>query len=273
MGDHSKIEWTDATWNPVLGCDRVSAGCAHCYAVGAVARMAAHPNPKIAAANADLTERIPNGLLDWTGVVRCLPERLEQPMRWTRPRRIFVNSLSDLFHPAVGGDFIDAVWDVMARTPRHLYQVLTKRPCRAANYLRARQLVLPNVWVGTSVEDEVSAAARLPVAATFCAAVRWVSYEPAIGRVEWSEYLDGGRFGWVVVGGESGPGARPFHVEWAYAAVAACRAAGAAVFVKQLGAQPTLAAAPWRIRDGKGAVRADFPPDLDYMEWPEGGER
>lgn len=130
MSDKSAISWTDVTWNPLLGCSRVSAGCGRCYAINHVHRMAGNPNPKVRSANEGLTTRHRNGQLDWTGAVRTLPSRLEQPLHWRAPRRVFVNSLSDLFHPEVPFTFVAAMFGVMAACPRHTFQVLTKRPER-----------------------------------------------------------------------------------------------------------------------------------------------
>ncbi|HVA90806.1 MAG TPA: phage Gp37/Gp68 family protein [Chloroflexota bacterium] len=131
----SRIAWTNETWNPLAGCARVSSGCAHCYAIRDAHRMAGHPNPKTAAAYADLTFRHPNGSLDWTGMVRLLPERLTQPLRWTKPRRIFVNSLSDPFHRDVPDEYLAHLFAIMALAPQHTFQVLTKRPARMAEWV------------------------------------------------------------------------------------------------------------------------------------------
>lgn len=201
----STIEWTDETWNPTVGCSRVSPGCTHCYAIG-VAHRAMQP------AHAGLTERTERGI-DWTGEVRCLPERLEVPLRWRRPRRVFVDSMSDLFHPSIPAEFIADVWDVMARCPQHIFQILTKRPQRAVAAVPWRldgRNPLPNVWVGTSIESDRYAFRADHVRST-PAAVRFLSLEPLLGPVP---SLDLDRIDWVIVGGESGPGARPMHVGW-----------------------------------------------------------
>lgn len=135
MGDNSKIAWTDATWGPTLGCSRVSDGCSNCYAIQHAHRLAGNPNAKISAAYAGLTRQKGELGLDWTGVVRAMPDRLDQPLRWRRPRRIFVDSMSDLFHPAVPDEFIAEVFAVMALSPQHTYQILTKRPERMQRLL------------------------------------------------------------------------------------------------------------------------------------------
>src|SRR3982750_107934 len=153
MSDTSKIEWTNATWNFLVGCDKVSPGCAGCYAVKDVLRMAGNPNPKVAAANAGLAHRQANGILNWTGVVRLLPGRLGIPFCWPGPRKVFVNSLSDLFHEDVPLEFIRRAFAVMAATPWHTYQILTKRADRLAEL--SPLLDWPdNAWMGVSVEGQ-----------------------------------------------------------------------------------------------------------------------
>lgn len=190
MGDKSAISWTNATWNPLLGCSKVSQGCAKCYAVRQSHRMASNPNAKIAAANAGLTARHANGHLDWTGQINLLPDRLEQPLRWTAPRLIFVNSLSDLFHPDVPEEFILRVFDVMRRAHWHTFQVLTKRPERMAALVKwIYPGPLHNVWLGTSVEDQKAADQRIPWLLKTPAQVRFLSCEPLLGPVDLTAWL------------------------------------------------------------------------------------
>ena len=287
MGDRTQIEWTDATWNPVRGCSRVSEGCRNCYAERQAIRMAGEGKPY-----EGLVTSTPNGPR-WTGEVRLVPELLDQPIRWQRPRRIFVNSMSDLFHPSVPFKFIAAVFGVMAKAPHHTFQVLTKRPERAVEFFSwlgsleagageghwhiGPDLVcmsyaaphcaaasdpeppwpLPNVWLGTSIEDQKTADERIPHLLKCPAAVRWVSAEPLIGAVDltrvssaglgWGcrtfdplnmrksdgEALDG--LDWIVVGGESGPGARPMHSIWARCLRDQCMEAGVPFLFKQWG--------------------------------------
>lgn len=249
----TRIEWTDAVWNPVVGCSRVSAGCEHCYAER-VAHRAMQP------AHAGLTVSGPKGPR-WTGEVRCLPERLEQPLRWRKPRRVFVNSMSDLFHESVPDEFSDRVFAAMAACPQHTFQVLTKRPermrawfeasMRSRPMMRGSQLIwfedglwqngerriqwpLPNVWIGVSVEDQAAADERVPLLVQAPAALRFLSVEPLLGPVNLK--LDG--IGWVIVGGESGPGARACDVEWIRSVVRQARVAGVPCFVKQVGTRP-----------------------------------
>lgn len=212
MSDRTGIEWTDATWNPVTGCDQVSEGCDHCYAKTLAERWWAGQYPP----NADGS---PRRFED----VRTHPERLDQPLRWRRPRLVFVNSVSDLFHSDVSDEFIDRVFDVMAETPQHTYQVLTKRPGRMASYTRRRRPdPLPNVWLGTSVENQRWADVRIPQLLRAPAAVRFLSCEPLLGPVDLKlegteEVLNEGlpQMDWVIVGGESGVGHRPMAPEWA----------------------------------------------------------
>lgn len=262
MADGTHIEWTDATWNPITGCSVVSAGCKHCYAMKlAGTRLAHHPS------RAGLTIDTKAGPV-WTGEVRFNKQWLDQPLRWRRPRRIFVCAHGDLFHEAVPFDWIDRVWGVMALAPRHTFQVLTKRPERMLDIvpkLAARhrppdgsRWPLPNVWLGVSVEDQAAADERIPLLLQCPAAVRWISAEPLLGRVDLCEHLgmwwnqtmgcfegtgmeinrhrDGRpRIGWVVAGGESGPGARPMHPDWARSLRDQCAAAGVAFMFKQWG--------------------------------------
>jgi len=266
--------------------------------------MARHPNAKIQRAYEGLTKVDGRGVLQWTGAVQCLPERLEQPLRWRKPRRVFVNSMSDLFHQDVSDEFIDAVHHVMACAPHHVFQVLTKRPEQAASYyedLRGLAIAaevnspprgeiaslqwsmdrlvrtsaeniardaglrehhnafwrrdhmsrwpLDNVWLGVSVESQ-DQMDRVDVLRTIPAAVRWISAEPLLGPLA----LDLEGIDWVVVGGESGPGARPVGLGWIRSIVEQCAEAGVACFVKQMGT-----ASGWSGKEHK-----------DPAYWPEG---
>lgn len=284
MSQTSKIEWTETTWNPVVGCSSVSEGCRNCYAAREAIRLAGNPHPNVGPLYAGLSEFRGAGAARrpvFTGVVRTVPERLEDPLRWRKPRRVFVNSMSDLFHPDVPDEFIDRVFAVMALCPQHTFQVLTKRPERMTAYATSRgamfaceprgrhpvQLAieevinrrptpddaglwewpLPNCWLGTSVEDQAAADERIPHLLRTPAAVRFLSCEPLLSPIEFSgvtnrsdaveqlgrRALDG--LHWVIVGGESGPGARPCDVAWIRSLVEQCQAAGVPCFTKQLG--------------------------------------
>ena len=220
----STIEWTDETWNPVTGCSRVSPGCDHCY------MFALYPRLKAMSVR---------GYADAPDVVRTLPERLRTPLTWKRPRRVFVNSMSDLFHPRVGYGFISEVFDVMKTADRHVFQALTKRPGRAAGWWRERGESEfgewpPNVWIGTSVESQ-KYAPRLTVLGRIPARIRFVSAEPLLGALDLSEWLSDGTLQWVIVGGESGNKARPMDMEWARQLRDQALDAGVAFFLKQLG--------------------------------------
>lgn len=220
------IEWTDATWNPVAGCTIMSAGCTNCYAMRMAARLEAMGVEKYRG----LTRRS-GGRAKWTGALRFDEDALSVPERWAKPRNVFVNSMSDLFHPDVPPEFIGRVWDVMKRTPRHTYQILTKRPDRMAEVLSSGFEVLPNVWLGASVEDG-NVIHRLDELRQVPAAIRFVSFEPLIGSVA------GGRLNdihWAIVGGESGPNARPMDPVWIDEIFDMCTDAGAAFFFKQWG--------------------------------------
>lgn len=330
MSDGSKIEWTQsddgtpgATWNPVTGCTKVSAGCDHCYAETFAERW----------------RGVPGHYFEHGFDVTLRPDKLDQPLRWKRPRRIFVNSMSDLFHEDVPDEYIARVWQVMASTPRHTYQILTKRHARMRSWVSrcavspggwithngtdpgacggtgvivgypepayrrpgsgtgprggkprhkpqppAYGWPLPNVWLGISAEDPKWAGIRVPALLATPGAVRFVSAEPLLGPVDltgchgvnalWPDWAGGPGGGtgarhplldWVIVGGESGPGARPMDLAWARSIVAQCREAEVPVFVKQLGSvlSRELDAGP------KGGDWSAWPEDLRVREFPK----
>lgn len=231
MGDKTGIEWTDATWNPVRGCTRISPGCGGpgphggCYAEGIAARFSGVGQPYEGLAH------MVGGKPRWTGKLAFVESALEQPIRWRRPRMIFVNSMSDLFHEKMPTEWIDQVFRVMGKCPQHIFQVLTKRPDRMAAYIRDP---LPNVWLGTSIEDGEWANRRWESMRDIAGAgwLTWVSYEPALGPVDWPgwEFLK-----WIVSGGESGSMARPSHPEWHRVTRDFCAEWGIAYNFKQWG--------------------------------------
>lgn len=224
----TQIEWTDATWNPVAGCSIVSAGCRNCYAMHMARRLAAMDVDKYKG----LT-RVSGKRPIWNGAVREDVAALAIPRGWKKPRKIFVNSMSDLFHEKVSDTFIARVWQVMKETPHHNYQILTKRPDRMAEVLRSHiRSVLPNVWLGTSVED-AKVTERITYLQNAPAAIRFVSFEPLIAPVG---PVDLSGIQWAIVGGESGPGARPVREEWIDEIHDLCEASGTAFFFKQWGA-------------------------------------
>ncbi len=361
----SKIEWTQDTWNPVRGCTKVSPGCKFCYAETFAERF----------------RGVPGHPYEQGFDLRLVTEKLEEPLRWRAPRRIFVNSMSDLFHEDVPVHFIAAAFGVMGLACHHTYQVLTKRADRAREVLskltlddcinasldynigltnaQSRAIAaalppgspfashgdgplwpLPNVWMGVSVEDQKRAEERIPLLIDTPAAIRWVSAEPLLGPVSFDEWIgavsycdgcetehvgsrvpdpcqcgkggglittwgarqlerlktgeryanngpgpgdDGPQLHWVVVGGESGHGARPFDLAWARSLVAQCKEAGVACFVKQLGARPVDDPERWQEWRAVGASMADFGDPKngrhavvvddrkggDIAEWPE----
>jgi protein gp37 len=214
MSDQSGIEWTDATWNPVTGCTKVSPGCKNCYAERLAARLCAMGNP-----------RYRNGF-----AVTLHPDQLTLPLRWRRPKRVFVNSMSDLFHEAVPDEYIRRVFDVMSQAVWHTFQILTKRSDRLA--VLAPDLPWPpNVWQGVSVEN-AQYTSRIADLQTVPAAVRFLSVEPLLGAIPQLP-LDG--IHWVIVGGESGGGRRPMEAAWARDIRDQCAHAGVAFFFKQWG--------------------------------------
>lgn len=364
MSTNTSIEWTDVTWNPVRGCSRVSPGCDHCYAMGQAHRFSGPGNTY------EGLTTIRKGKVDWTGAARFVPEMLREPLRWRAPKRVFVNSMSDLFHHSVTNEQIAAVFGVMAACPRHTFQVLTKRPVRAAEWFEwahdqrchgntttevmrshavevgrfravdgsmpkgpGHKLLgfdtrwpLPNVWMGVSCETQNAADERIPLLLKTPAAVRFISAEPLLERIDVRPFVyrgthrvcprclfstnerivdtdcpngDGGTLGpdialdGVIVGGESGPGARPCALEWIQAVVAHCRDADVPCFVKQLGANivsEERACATdeeaasrfgfksrwlWRARltDRKGGDPTEWPEDLRVRRLPQESHR
>lgn len=223
----TQIEWTDATWNPVAGCTIVSAGCTHCYAMEMACRLEAMGVAKYEG----LTRKSGKRAI-WNGTVREDRDALAIPQRWKKPRKIFVNSMSDLFHEGVSNAFIAEVWQAMRATPWHSYQILTKRPERMAELLTQTEWeVLPNVWLGTSVE-EAEVAYRIEHLRRVPAAIRFISFEPLIGPVGDINLTD---INWAIVGGESGRLARPIKEEWIDEIHDLCGASDTAFFFKQWG--------------------------------------
>ena len=236
--DRSSIEWTEATWNPTTGCDQVSKGCDNCYALTLSRRLKAMG---VAKYQNDGNERTSGPGFALT----CHPSALDQPKQWKSPRVVFVNSMSDLFHKDVPIGFIRDVFDVMRETPRHTYQLLTKRSARLAQM--ADRLDWPgNVWIGVSVEtDRYSFRAR-DLATVEAASVRFLSCEPLLGALP-SLSLDG--IDWVIAGGESGPGCRPIDLAWARSIRDQCATQSVAFFFKQWGGRTPKAGG--RILDGE----------------------
>lgn len=226
MAGDSDIEWTDTTWNPVAGCSLVSPGCTNCYAMRMAARLQAMGMEKYKG-----TTRRSGGRAVWTGKIRIDTRALDLPTRWRKPRLVFVNSMSDLFHEYVPDHAIEEIWRVMARASWHQFQVLTKRPERMAQFLAHRGNPLPNVWVGTSVES-AGYLDRIDLIRNAPAAIRFVSFEPLLGRIKRPD-LKG--IGWIIVGGESGPGARPLEKDWVLDLMKAARSSGSSFFFKQWG--------------------------------------
>ena len=218
MADSTEIEWTDATWNPVTGCTKISAGCDHCYAERFSERFRGTPHHPFET-GFDLTLR---------------PARLEQPLCWHQPRMIFVNSMSDLFHKKIPREFIERVFDTMEQAHWHTFQVLTKRSSLMRDFLRRRYRTNPgplHMWFGVSVEDG-SKKSRIQHLHDAPAGIRFMSVEPLIGPIG---KLDLTGISWVIVGGESGPGARPMDADWAREVRDQCLANGVAFFFKQWG--------------------------------------
>lgn len=278
------IEWTEQVWNPTTGCDRVSPGCDYCYALTMAARLKGMGQEKYQRDGDPRTSGPGFGITEHA-------TSLDAPLHWRKPRKVFVNSMSDLFHAGVTEDFILRVFAVMAATPQHTYQILTKRHGRMRSLLNRPHLSdeiaevigemldgrdfdlawrwpLDNVWLGVSVEDQKRANLRIPALLNTPAAVRFLSCEPLLGSVDLRQVGDlvlayaplrTGGIDWVIVGGESGTGARPLDVEWVRAIVEQCKTASVPVFVKQLGS---------KYGPSKGGDMATFPADLRVREFP-----
>lgn len=237
----SRIEYE--TWNPVTGCSKVSQGCKYCYAERVWPRLSG--NPKTVYYGREFTD------------VRCHQERLELPLLWKKPRRIFVNSMSDLFHPDVPSGFILSVLHTIAVAKQHTFQMLTKRPERMAELANGIAILngghIPNLWLGVSVEDQATADERIPVLLKTPAAVRWVSVEPLLDKVDLFEFLPGRwitpdfpSLDWVVVGGESGSLARPMHPGWVRGIRDQCQSTKVPFLFKQWGEWAPTQAEPIR---------------------------
>ncbi len=214
MAQSSHIEWTDATWNPVTGCTKISPGCAHCYAATMAKRLEAMGQA-----------RYRNGFK-----VTLQPDVLEAPLRWKQPKLVFVNSMSDLFHDAVPGEYIASCFDVMNRAKQHTFQVLTKRPLRAEQ-LASGLTWTPNIWLGVSVEN-ANYVSRINYLTRIPARIRFLSIEPLLGAIPNLPLDD---IHWVIVGGESGPGARTMQEVWVVQIRDQCVARGVPFFFKQWG--------------------------------------
>ena len=311
MSDKSRIEWTDATWNPVTGCTRVSPGCTNCYIDWAPpfrieGRHFTVPcehcggtgfEPMTGKFRDSHTCSICKGegevrshAIGSTTGVRLHPERLDQPLRWRRPRRIFVNSLSDLFHDDVPDEYIARVWAVMALAENHTFQVLTKRHGRMRALLSSWEFrealrcelgwpdlaewPLPNVWLGVTVEDQERADLRVPALLDTPAVVRFLSCEPLLGPVTLHQDRLGGRrfldgIDWVIAGGESGKDARPMHPDWARSLRDDCQTTGVPFLFKQWGEW-----APNGFQDPEDSTRwVQVTPNLrdDRDRWVNGG--
>ena len=219
MSDKSKIEWTDATWNPMRGCSKVSPGCLHCYAETFAERF----------------RGVPGHPFEFGFDLRLVPEKLGDPLRWSTPRKIFVNSMSDLFHEKVPDDYIVKVARVMAAANWHTYQVLTKRAARMQKLLKGKLRFAaeqPHIWWGVSVENRKHGLPRVDLLRDMPAQVRFLSIEPLLEHLG---PLNLKGINWVIVGGESGPGARPMAADWVRDIRAQCRRAKVAFFFKQWG--------------------------------------
>jgi protein gp37 len=231
MAKKSSIEWCDSTVNPMYGCTAISPACDNCYA----ARQA----PRLGALTVGLVK---NG--HWNGKLNMLPKRMDEVMHWKKPRRIFVGSMTDLFHGAVQTPFLDHIFEVMAAAQQHTFLVLTKRPTMAKSYFRSKTPAwlrrFPHLWLGVTAENQSMLDLRVPVLMNTPVAHRFVSMEPLLGAVDMHPYLGfPGSLDWVICGGESGPKARPTHPRWVYGVRDQCAASNTPFMFKQWGAWGT----------------------------------
>lgn len=273
MSTKTSIEWTDVTWNPVRGCALVSSGCANCYAMKQAHRFSGPGKPY-----EGLTELGPHGPR-WTGKIQLVPELLKEPLRWKQPRRVFVNSMSDLFHPDVPAQFIVECFEIMAACPQHTFQILTKRPERIESVLYGEEGHwylgggdwLPNVMIGISAEDQLSFEKRWAVFqprdgehCSWAYAMRlFASLEPLLGKIDIQSAFHGSaKLLWVIVGGESGTTARPCEIAWIRSIVQQCRAANVPVFTKQTGSYNACQ------HNRKGGCWDCIPGDIKIREFP-----
>lgn len=254
MGQISKIEWTDATWNPTRGCSRISPGCINCYAERDAARFCGSNEEQGTHGPFHGFVQITNGHPQWTGRIELMAHKVAEPMHWKQPKMIFVNSMSDLFHEDLPASATAEVFRTMYHVPHHVYQVLTKRSARLKELMP--QLVaafgcMKHVWIGVSVEDRIRKARIYDLQETQ-AAVRFLSIEPLIEDLG---DLDLKGIDWVIIGGESGPGARPCRMEWIRSVMEQCLAQGVPCFFKQAGSFPVV----------------DYYADNDLREWALSG--
>ena len=301
----TNIQWTDETWNPIVGCSRVSAGCARCYAATAAASPRLQQFPQYQAVK------------DWDGTVQFVESQLTKPLQWRKSKRIFVCSMTDLFHENVPNEWIDTVMAVISLSPQHTFQVLTKRPSIALSYFNQPEIwvkwyeaakahlwsivgekfgslinlqqyfihqpfPLPNLWLGTSTENQAMADKRIPILLQIPAVVRFLSCEPLLEEID---FIQAGVFQrlisddyqrelvnediqWLILGGESGPNSRPCRIEWVESIVQQCQQSKTPVFVKQLGNCAYLGEERFKTCDRKGGEIAEFPEHLRIREFP-----
>jgi protein gp37 len=301
----TNIQWCDETWNVIVGCSRISSGCQQCYAATAAKSPRLQQFPQYQTVS------------NWDGTVQFVESQLIKPLHWKKTKNIFVCSMADLFHENVPFEWIDQVMAVIALCPQHTFQVLTKRTLRALEYFSQQSLwvkwyeaaqnflwgeigenfgglinlqqyfidqpfPLPNLWLGTSTENQQMADKRIPILLQIPAAIRFLSCEPLLEEIDFRQAgaiqklisdsyeweLVNEDIQWIVVGGESGPNSRPCHIEWLESIVQQCHAAKTPVFVKQLGANAIFGGQRFKTRDKKGGDIEEFPQELQVREFP-----
>ena len=264
------INWTDETWNPIVGCSKISPGCKHCYAAESAksARLQQFPQYQT--------------VKDWNGVIAFVESQLNKPLKWKKPKKIFVCSMSDLFHENVTDEMLLSVFDVIRHSPQHTFQILTKRPEKALQKFYELDFTeLPNAWMGVTAENQEMANQRIPILLQIPAAKRWLSMEPLLGNVdlnhtEWMSAFhttpeSPNRIDWVVVGGESGTNARSCNVNSITAIAKQCKEANVPVWVKQMG-KNSIGNTGYNVRPPNDPAWSKFenlPQNLQIREFPK----
>ena len=290
----TKIEWTNETWNPIIGCNKVSLGCDNCYAEKMAYRLMHMPYGAdyqfVLSDNGKSDPEKYKNLPKWNGETHFQKSQLDNPLKWKKPRMIFVVSMGDLFHESIPFEWIDKVFEVIFQTPQHTYQILTKRPERMKKYFEHQNELLkdlggysppPFIWLGVTAENQEQANKRIPILLEIPAAIRFVSIEPMLSKIDIQKYLTPGADGlpeeveryhdwidWVICGGESGSKARPMHPDWTRSLRDQCKKIGTPFFFKQWGEYtPNNSNTKWYKNIGISEDGGLFNKEIDLDAW------